>query len=116
MEWALVKSFAQALQSDGLVEMLFDVTADLLDPVRLRIATQRPWAATQAGAVSGSLRLFGTREELDVLPARTARGARRPAINACRRDSEDELAVVGGVARDDGAPELVVRTRRFALQ
>ena len=33
MEWALVKSFAQALQSDGLVEMLFDVAANLLDSV-----------------------------------------------------------------------------------
>src|SRR5438445_5817574 len=33
MEWALVKGFAQALQSDGLVEMLFDVAANLLDSV-----------------------------------------------------------------------------------
>src|SRR2546421_2228442 len=117
MERALVKSLAQALQSDWLDEMLFDVAADFLDAVRLWVAAQRLRAAAQAGAVAGTLRLFGAREELNVLPAGTARGTRRPAIDACARDGEDELAVVGGVAGDDCAPKLVVnRVCGFRLQ
>jgi hypothetical protein len=63
--------------------------------------------AAQAGAEACFLGLFGTRKEGYILAARTTRGTGWPAINAGRRDGEDEHSVVTGIARRYALPALI---------
>src|ERR1700674_5415834 len=108
MKRTLPKSPTQALERDGFIQMLLNVPADSFDRIGLRITAEKLRTATQAGAVARLLRLIGTREEFHILASRTARRTRWPAIDASRRDGEDELSVVAAVARDHGVPALLV--------
>src|SRR5258708_25217960 len=113
MEGTLLEFFAQALKSDGLVEVLLDVAADLLYAVRLRTAAGGLWLASQAGAVASPLRLLETPEERDVLPPRTTSRTRGPAIDTPGGDAEYELPVIcGGGAGDPHRPAGVPRRPR----
>src|SRR5580658_2246374 len=108
MKRAFPEDLPQTIERNRLIEMLFNVAADLLGGIRLRIAAERPRPATQAGAEAGFLRLLGSRIEFHVLTPRTARRARRPAINAGTGDREDELSVAARIAPDNCIPALVV--------
>src|SRR5882762_4262355 len=109
MKRTLLELFAEALQSDRLVEMLFDKAANRLHCVSLRITADRLWTAAQASAISRLLSLLRPRKERNILPPWAPRRTRWPAIHARRRDRENELSVVRGRTRDDSIPALFVR-------
>src|SRR5258708_33583042 len=71
MEGTLLEFFAQALKSDGLVEVLLDVAADLLYAVRLRTAADGLWLASEAGAGARPHRPLATPERPNGFPPRT---------------------------------------------
>ena len=67
----------------------------------------RRGSAAQAGPETGGLGPFRRGEEPHVLALRAAGRAGRAAVNAGRRDGEDEAAVLPGIAGDDGLPGAV---------
>jgi hypothetical protein len=108
MEWTLPKRFAQALKRDWLIQMLFNVPADLFCGIKLRIATERSRTATQASAKTGFLRLFRMRIERNILAPWAASRARGAAIHAGSSDGENEFSIVRVIAPGHRFPALVI--------
>src|ERR1019366_2672187 len=84
--------------------MLLDVAAHRVHHCGLRVSVHRLRAAAQAGAIAGLLGLESMVEEAHVLEARALRGARWGAEDARARHAQNERAVEGGVAIEDGLP------------
>src|SRR6202140_1482439 len=95
--------------------MLLDVAADGANQRGLRVSVYGFGAAAQAGAVSGLFGLERMIEEGDVLTARALSWARRAAENSGAGDGENEGAVQGTVAFEDGLPARVYRLGRGSL-
>src|SRR5215469_6843824 len=95
------------VQRDWLVEMLFDVPANPLNGVGLRITARRSRLATQARAEACFLGIFRPKEEGDILTARTFRGAGWTAVDARAGHSKEELAIAAGVSRQHCIPPFV---------
>jgi hypothetical protein len=104
MKGALAKCSAKASQSDGLIQMLLDMTANRLHHFRLRISGYGARAAAETGAVTGFFGLFRLAVKNHILATRTPRRARWPAINAGGRDCEDEHSVIPCISSLYGVP------------
>jgi len=115
MKRTLPEFLAQAVQGEGLVEMLLDEAANRLHPIGLRVAVEGPGPATQTGPISGLLGLFGPAEKVDVLAPGPAGRARWPAIHPCARDGEHEFSIAGGVACQHGIPAWIVDRFRWGV-
>src|SRR5205807_7523111 len=89
MKWAQVESASQPRQCQGLIEILFDVTANGLHRFRLSVPRKSFRTATQASAIACALGLFRMAKKGDVLPPRPFRRARRPAVDPGGRARED---------------------------
>src|ERR1700691_3936908 len=87
--------------------MLLNVAANSANSLRRSVA-RGTGPATQAGSVAGFLSLIGTVKESDVLPPRTPRRARWPAINTGRRHGEYEAAILAGITGLDGMPPAIL--------
>src|SRR5437764_4788591 len=103
-----MKRLAQVAQRDRLIEMLRNITANRLDQFILRAAPHCFRTAPQAGTISGVLSFLGTPVERDILPPRTLRSARWPAVHSSRGNGKHELAVLVAIACQHRLPEFVL--------
>jgi hypothetical protein len=113
VERALPKLFAQPLQRNWFIEVLFDVPAYCLYHLRLTAGTGRLRTATQAGTVSGMFSILRLAEKHYILPPRTPRWARWPAVHAGRRHREHEFSIAVRITIQDRLPLWVCRGLMF---
>jgi hypothetical protein len=119
MEWTEPEYLPEVIERHGLIQMLFDVPADLLHRRNLRILARRLRAAAQACPIARFLGFLRPSKERYVFAARALGGAGRAAVHPRARNGKEELAIVCGVPGNYRSPPLVVRRRRhrdFCLQ
>ena len=93
----------------SFLETLLDQTAGTADHVDLRRRMARIfWTAAAAGPETGALGGVGNLEEYDILAARAASGAARPAIHTCRAHSVYKSLIAAHLTRQDDLPTRLV--------
>jgi hypothetical protein len=107
MKGAHAEGVAEGVEGDGLVEVAFDIAADGADVRGARVGCRlRP--AAETGAKTCLLGVSGVFKKLNVLAERSPGWARRAAIDAGGGHGVYELAVVSGVAVENGLPAVGV--------
>ena len=116
----------KAAQSDGVRQCLqrrrlvgvLDSTARFGDRSGLALAQGGLFGLAALAGPKPALFGFGDRRmKADVFPARHARGARRPAVNARGPHREIELLVRGRISLEDRLPFFVIRPEnRWGMQ
>ena len=104
VEGTAAEFFGQQAERQLIFDVLLDVAANRPHQRGLRISVHRLRTAAQAGAIAGLLGCEGMIEKAHILAARAFGGTRRTAEYAGARNGENERAVEGAVAIDDGLP------------
>src|ERR1017187_6961163 len=108
MKCAQSRPLGQILQGDRLLDVRIHVTAELADPIRIRIgAHRRQGPAAETGAKPVLLRLFRRLVKSDILAKRWARRTRRTAVHTSGEHAEEEPAILTRVALPDSFPTFI---------
>jgi hypothetical protein len=101
---------AQVTVAEAAIRLVVDRVEERAQPLRRRIADERP--AAQTRAIAGKQRFTHRAEEFDVLDERLSRPAGGPAEDSCRSYAGDENSVVGRIAREERTLHFRARRER----
>src|ERR1700693_2400499 len=101
MSGAQTCEFRKLPQRNNAVRVVLDFATHASNEFRLRAALRLAGAATLAGTEAGSVPRLRLNEEKNLLRARPARRAGRPAVNSRRLDRIDERAIHPRVVQSD---------------
>jgi hypothetical protein len=108
MERTLPKLLSQALERNGLVQMLLDEAAYLPHGLGLRVTAGNFWPAAQASPISGSLGFLRPAEKSHVLAAWALGRARRPAVHTSARDGKEKVSIVARIPGQNSYPPFLL--------